>query len=36
VREIWAEDVNRTPRRRATLLGFAQALDLDPATLLIA
>lgn len=36
VKELWAEDVYRAPRRRATLLGFARALDLDPATLLIA
>ena len=36
VREIWAEDVHRAPRRRATLLAFAEALGLDLATLLIA
>ena len=36
VKEIWAEDVHRRPRRLATLLSFARALDLDPATLRIA
>lgn len=36
VREIFSEDVHRTPRRVETLLFVARALDLDPATLLIA
>lgn len=36
VKEIWAEDVHRRPRRVATLLSFARALDLDPVTLRIA
>jgi GNAT superfamily N-acetyltransferase len=36
VRELWAEDLHRGPRRRWTLTRFAQALDLDPATLRIA
>jgi hypothetical protein len=36
VREIFAEDVHRTSRRVETLMFMARALDLDPATLLIA
>lgn len=36
VRELWAEDVYRSARRVRTLRRFAHALDLDPATLLIA
>ena len=36
VKELWAEDLHRGPRRRATLTSFAQALDLDPSTLRIA
>ena len=36
VREIFAEDVHRTSRRVETLTFMARALDLDPATLLIA
>lgn len=36
VKELWAEDVWRRPRRIATLTSFAHALDLDPSTLLIA
>ena len=36
VKELWAEDLRRGPRRRATLTSFAQALDLDPSTLRIA
>ena len=35
VKELWAEDVWRRPRRIATLASFAHALDLDPATLRI-
>jgi len=36
VRELWAEDLHRGPRRRWTLTSFAQALDLDPSSLRIA
>jgi GNAT superfamily N-acetyltransferase len=36
VKELWAEDLHRGPRRRWTLNSFAQALHLDPATLRIA
>lgn len=36
VKELWAEDLHRGPRRRWTLTRFAQALDLDPWTLRIA
>jgi len=36
VKELWAEDLHRGPRRRWTLTRFAEALDLDPATLRIA
>ncbi|HET6968288.1 MAG TPA: hypothetical protein VFI44_08430, partial [Ornithinibacter sp.] len=36
VKELWAEDIRRGPRRRATLASFARALDLDPASLRIA
>ena len=36
VKELWAEDLHRGPRRRWTLTSFAQALDLDPSTLRIA
>lgn len=35
VKELWAEDLRRGPRRVATLTSFARALDLDPATLRI-
>lgn len=33
VLELWAEDLDRAPRRRATLRRFAAALRLDPRTL---
>ena len=36
VKELWAEDLHRGPRRRWTLTSFARALDLDPSTLRIA
>lgn len=36
VKELWAEDIRRGPRRLATLTSFARALDLDPASLRIA
>lgn len=36
VKELWAEDLHRGPRRRSTLTRFAEALDLDPRTLRIA
>jgi GNAT superfamily N-acetyltransferase len=36
VRELWAEDVRRGPRRVATLTSFARALGLDPGRLRIA
>jgi GNAT superfamily N-acetyltransferase len=36
VKELWAEDLHRGPRRRWTLMSFARELDLDPATLRIA
>jgi hypothetical protein len=36
VRELWAEDLHRGPRRRWALTRFAQALDLDISTLRIA
>jgi len=36
VKELWAEDLHRGPRRRWTLSSFATALDLDSATLRIA
>ncbi len=36
VKELWAEDLHRGPRRRWTLTSFAQALDLDPSTMRIA
>lgn len=35
-KELWAEDLHPGPRRRTTLLSFARALDLDPASLVIA
>jgi len=34
--ELWAEDVFHRPRRIAALRRFAEHLDLDPKTLLIA
>jgi hypothetical protein len=36
IKELWAEDLHRGPRRRLTLTSFATALDLDPSTLRIA
>lgn len=36
VKELWAEDLHRSARRRWTLTSFAQALELDPSTLRIA
>lgn len=36
VKELWAEDLHRGPRRRWTLTSFARALDLDLSTLRIA
>jgi len=36
VKELWAEDLYRGPRRRTTLTGFADALGLDKSTLRIA
>lgn len=36
VKELWAEDIRRGPRRLATLTSFARALDLDPGSLRIA
>lgn len=36
VNELWAEDLHQGPRRRWTLTRFAEALDLDPASLRIA
>lgn len=36
VKDLWAEDTRPGPRRRTTLLSFANALDLDPASLILA
>ena len=35
VRELFAEDVHRAPRRQDTLVAVAALLGLDPSTLLI-
>ena len=35
VKDLWSEDTRQGPRRRTTLLSFANALDLDPASLVL-
>jgi hypothetical protein len=35
VKDLWSEDTRQGARRRTTLLSFANALELDPASLIL-